>query len=71
MASQNIGVVIGANSGTVYAVVNPDDDSELDNPRWLLIRGETEAMRLILVPRGDYEGALSMADVAQLVDRLK
>jgi hypothetical protein len=39
MAKEFIGVIIGANSGQIYAVINPDDDSELDNPRLLLLQG--------------------------------
>ena len=56
-----IGAVVGANTGTVYAIVNPTFDSELDNPRLLLMRGEqTEAIRRVRIPRGDYMGALTL-----------
>lgn len=37
MAKTYVGLVCGATTGRVYAVVNPDDDSELDNPRFLLL----------------------------------
>lgn len=33
-----VGLVCGAITGKIYAVINPDDDAELDNPRWLLIK---------------------------------
>jgi hypothetical protein len=50
--SDFIGAVVGANTGTVYAIVNPTFDSELDNPRLLLMRGEqTEATRMVRIPR--------------------
>lgn len=102
--SQFIGVIVGANSGNIYAVISPDDDRELDNPRLLLLQASApafrpvepsrynltdenapvvqffevnseekitrEPMRLMRVPRGDYMGALSMADVAALVAKL-
>jgi hypothetical protein len=52
--SDFIGAVVGANTGTVYAIVNPTFDSELENPRLLLIRGEeTEAIRMVRIPRGE------------------
>lgn len=66
-----IGVIVGGETGQIYAVVNPDDDAELDNPRLLLLRvAGGEPMRMVRVPRGDYMGALSMEDVAKLVERL-
>src|SRR5215831_8542533 len=50
MPKNFIGVIRGANSGTIYAVVNPNDDSELDNPRLLLLGGEkAEAMEMVKV----------------------
>ena len=59
--SDFIGAVVGANIGTVYAIVNPTFDSELDNPRLLLMRGEqTEAIRMVRIPRSDYMGALTL-----------
>jgi hypothetical protein len=53
---------IGAvNTGTVYAIVHPTFESELDSPRLLLMRGEqTEAIRRVRIPRGDYMGALTL-----------
>ena len=72
MASEWIGVVISAESGSIHAVINPDDDAELDNPRmWLIQNDRKEAMKLIRVPRGDYMAALSLDDVAKLVEKLQ
>jgi hypothetical protein len=89
-----IGVIIGANTGQIYAVINPDDDSELDNPRLLMLQAsagqimpinfdpdnpprledlpqyEREPMRMVKVPRGQYEAANSMDVVAQIVTEL-
>lgn len=38
MAANFIGLIYGATSGRIYAIINPDDDQELDNPRWLLLQ---------------------------------
>ena len=57
MANTHVGVVCGAATGQVYAVINPDDDSELDNPRWLLLKIEAaqrEPMTLARVPLAEY-----------------
>ena len=71
MAQDFIGVIIAANSGTPIAVINPDDDSELDNPRLLLIQGTSEPLIMVKVPRGDYMGLMTMQQVAELVERFK
>ena len=72
MPKNFIGVIRGANSGTIYAVVNPNDDSELDNPRLLLLGGEkAEAMEMVKVPRDQYTDAMSLDQVAELVERVK
>lgn len=69
--SDFIGAVVSATTGQVYAIVNPTFDSELDNPRFLLIRGaETDALTMVKIPRGDYMGALTLDDVAALVAKL-
>ena len=69
MESQWIGVLRGVLSKRVYAVINPDDDGQLDNPRFLLIQNEEmEPVRLIRIPRGDYMAATSMDEVARLSD---
>jgi hypothetical protein len=47
MASDYIGVIVGANSGIVVAVINPDDDSELDNPRLLLLQTSAPLYRMV------------------------
>jgi hypothetical protein len=71
--SDFIGVIRSATTGEIYAVVNPDDDSELDNPRFLLLKriGATDAVEMIRVPRGDYMGAMTTEQLKQLVDSLK
>jgi hypothetical protein len=71
MASQFIGVIRSASSGQVLAVVNPDEDAELNNPRLLLIRqAATDAIELIRVPRDDYMATLTLDDLAELVARV-
>lgn len=74
MASEYIGCVISATTGKIVAVINPDDDSELDNPRWLLFRWspkgesiETDAMRMVKIRRADYESKRSMVEVAAMI----
>jgi hypothetical protein len=86
MASELIGLIVGYTTGIVHAVINPDDDAELDNPRWLLHQVKPdppedtpptdgddqltyEPMTMVTVPRGEYMGALSMADVAELAQK--
>jgi hypothetical protein len=72
--SEFIGVIRNAETKEIYAVINPGSDSELDNPRWLLLKkteGPAEAIELIKVPRGDYMGAMSTAQLSELLERLK
>jgi hypothetical protein len=69
MASEWIGVLRGVLSKRIYGVINPDDDAQLDNPRFLLIQNEEmEPVRLIRIWREDYMTATSMDDVARLSD---
>jgi hypothetical protein len=72
MASKYIGVIRDTETGEIFSVINPDNDSELDNPRWLLLRvTETRSMQMVRVPRGDYMGAMTTAQLAALVDKLQ
>jgi hypothetical protein len=72
MAKDFIGVLVSADTDLTYAVINPDDDSELDNPRWLLLRGEkSDALRMVKVPRDQYMGAQSMDDLARIIAALR
>lgn len=69
--SEFIGVIRGATTGRIYAVINPDDDSELGNPRHLLLRAaDVEPIEMVKVPRGEYMSALSTEQLAELVKRL-
>ena len=72
MASAFIGVIRSVETGRIYSVINPDDDAELDNPRWLLLKmvGKTEAIEMVKVPRGEYMGALTTDQLAELVERV-
>ena len=65
MARDFIGVIRNANTGQIYAVINPDDDSEIGNPRLLLLKraGATEAIEMLRVPRSIYESYTSMDQV--------
>jgi hypothetical protein len=69
MASKFIGLICGALTNRVYAVHNPDHDSELDNPRLLLIQNEEkEPVQMIKVERGKYMAALTPDHVQEIVD---
>ena len=68
MSSEFIGVIRDAETKDILAVINPDNDVELDNPRWLLIRIATAAIELIKIPRNEYMGALTMEQLSKLVD---
>jgi hypothetical protein len=68
--SEWIGVIRSLNTGMIIAVINPNDDGELDNPRLLLMQGTGEPLMMVKVPRGDYMGALSMDQVAEIVERI-
>jgi hypothetical protein len=68
MPNLHIGVIRGA-SGRVYAVIKPDDDSELDKPCWTQIGTELgEALELRRVTREAYAGCRTRADLLALVD---
>jgi hypothetical protein len=71
MASERIGVICGAITGRVIAVINPDDDAELDNPRLLLFAGPGEPLIMQRISRGEYMAALSMDEVAEIVKRTR
>jgi len=71
MSQDYIGVIVAANSNTPVAVINPSDDSELDNPRLLLIQGTGEPLMMVKIPRGEYMGLLSMDQVAEIVKKFR
>lgn len=62
--AENVGLICGAITGNIYAIINPDDDSELDNPRWLLIQvgvqsadgppPEREPVMMVRMPMTNY-----------------
>jgi hypothetical protein len=57
MMNTLVGLICGASTGRVYAIINPDEDSELENPRWLLIKVMAEMrepLTLAKVPLADY-----------------
>jgi hypothetical protein len=70
--SDSIGVIRDFETKQILAVINPDDDAELDNPRWLLIRaGDARAIELVRVPRDKYMGALTLGQLVALIEGLK
>jgi hypothetical protein len=60
-----IGVVVNAD-GLVIAVINPDDDSELNNSAWEKL-GDNRPSKLKRVPRGSYDKLLTATDVHELI----
>jgi hypothetical protein len=70
--SEFVGVIRNAQTGEIYAVVNPDEDSELDNTRWLLLKriGDTAPVEMIKVIRSDYMTAMSNEELSELCDRI-
>lgn len=57
--SKYIGLIVGSLSGRVYSIVNPDVDSQLDNPRFLLLTNQdSEPMRMEKVPRRDFDNTV-------------
>lgn len=67
-----VGLVCGASTGTVYAVINPDDDSELDNPRWLLIKvalALREPLAFVKVGLDEYMACTDPVQVQALANR--
>jgi len=70
MASRYVGVIVGGDSGEIYAVINPDTDRQLNNPRfWLLQNSYGEPTKLVKVPRDDYMKAESLADLLRQIMR--
>jgi hypothetical protein len=70
--SDFIGVIRNAITGQILAVINPDDDAELGNPRHLLLKsGSSDPVEMIKVPRGEYMGLMSTDQLAELVERMK
>lgn len=70
MPSQFIGMIIGTTTRQVYAVLNPDDDSELDNPRHLLLQNEEkEPVKMVKVDRADYGDCTTPDDLGLLINK--
>lgn len=64
--SQYIGLIVGSLSGTVYSIVNPYADSELDNPRFLLLTNQDgEPMHMERVPRRDFDQTVMTPESVQ------
>lgn len=70
--SDFIGVIRNAGTGQIYAVINPDDDAELDNPRLLLLKavGRSEAIEMVRVPRDEYMKTTTREELEALVETL-
>lgn len=70
MASNFVGAVIGVNTRTPYAVINTDDDGELDNPKYLLPAiPRFEPLRMLRIPRNSYEASVKTPhDLVHMID---
>lgn len=71
--SEFIGVIRDAATGDILAIINPDDDAQLDNPRLLQIRRAEgpSVNEMIKVPRGEYTRAMTADQLIALVERLR
>jgi hypothetical protein len=72
MAHNHVGVVCGAATGHIYAIINPDDDSELYNPRWLLLKmaaAQREALTMVQIPLIEYMACTHSDQVDILVKK--
>jgi hypothetical protein len=58
-----IGVIKDA-TGRIVAVINPDDDSELDNAGFL------QMGQMVRVPRAKYQTLMSPDDLAELLQQM-
>lgn len=64
-----IGLVCGATTGQIFAIINPDEDSELDNPRWLLIQiaeAQREPLTMLKMEMTEYMNCTSHDEVQTL-----
>ena len=70
MLSQYIGLIVGTTTRSVYAVVNPEHNDELDNPKHLLLRNELrEPVQMVKVERGAMEACMTPEDVETLINQ--
>ena len=70
--AQYIGVIFGANSGRIYAVVNPTDDRELENPKLLLIQNQDgEPMMIVRISQEEYAACVSQDDLDACVKKAR
>ena len=68
MPSQYIGLIVGTTTRRVYAVLNPDKDEDLDNPRHLLLQNEEkEPIRMEKIDRGAYEICMTPEEVDAVI----
>lgn len=71
MPSEYVAVVRTLLSKKLVATLNPDDDAQLDNPRWLLIQHvDREPVALIKLKRDDYMKCLSFKALEAAVEKV-
>jgi hypothetical protein len=72
--AKRIGLICGALTGHVFAVINPDEDEELDDPRWLLMQIDSERREPLLMLRVDREEYMACThhdQVQKVANRLR
>jgi translation initiation factor IF-1 len=68
MATQ-IGMIVGVETGRIYATVQPDRNVQLDNPRYLLMHVENEEkLMMVKVLETDFVGVETDLDRQALVE---
>jgi len=72
MATPFIGLIVGARTRTLYAVLNPDNEKEIDNPRHLLTMAADfdikEPIAMLRIEHGAFEIAESLEDIDTIID---
>lgn len=65
--SKFIGMIVGQITGTIYSVINPNSDRELDNPRFLLLTNPIgEPVMMDKIPREFYFQFNSLEQLGQM-----
>lgn len=70
MTSRFLGLLIGERTHAVYSIIEPDNDADLDNPRWLFMHTDkSESVQMVKLLREDYASvAGSEIDLAALLE---
>lgn len=66
--SKWIGVIIGSESHEMLATIVPDNEAQLDNPRWLLMhKSDNEPIRMVKMLYEDFANYMDEQDRKALI----